>query len=147
MIIDYIKNAEQYIKVFSLAAEAFAFAQGCTADMADGRYDMTKGMYASVMSGETTPIEEDLFETHNKYIDLQYMIEGEEFMETADLSTLELSIPYDEQNDISFYKGAGQRLSIRKGMFYILFPNDAHKSRLHVEQPTRYKKVIVKIPV
>jgi len=146
MIIDYISNADQYKQVSDFAKSAFAYAKSCTSDMVDGRYDINDGMFALIMSGETTAIEEGLFETHEKYIDLQYVIEGEELLEVDDISSLLLKIPYDVEKDASFYEGTGQVLHIRNGMFYIMFPNDAHKGCKHIDKPTRYKKVVIKIP-
>ncbi len=147
MVVDYIKNYQQYKNTLNLLEEAFEYAKNCTADMTDGRYELSEGMYASVMSGETTPLTEGLFETHKQYIDLQYVIEGEELLETNDVSALTLKIPYDASKDASFFDGNGQVLSIKKGMFYLMFPNDAHKGCKHEKQPTKYKKIVIKIPL
>lgn len=147
MIIDYILNAEQYEQVFELAEKAFIYVRGCTSDMMDGRYDISDGMFALIMSGETTSIKEGLFEAHEKYIDLQYIIEGNELLETDNVNTLTLKTPYDEKKDASYYEGTGQVIHIRKEMFYIMFPNDAHKGCRHIDKPTKYKKLVIKIPV
>ena len=89
--------------------------------------------------------QEDLFETHQTYIDLQLMLEGEEYMEWEDSSNLELEIPYEEEHDICFWKGSGKNIKITNQMFYLVFPHDAHKPCRYQEEPNKYRKLVFKL--
>ena len=53
----------------------------------------------------------------------------------------------DVEHDNTFYEGTSTAMSIRPGMFYIMFPSDGHKAACHQEFPKHYRKVVVKIPV
>ena len=44
--------------------------------LTEGRYCFDGG-YLFVQSGTTAPIEEGRYETHRKYLDIQYMLSGE----------------------------------------------------------------------
>ena len=46
-----------------------------------------------------------------------------------------------------FYEGKSTAISVRPGMFYIMFPSDGHRPGCHQEFPKHYRKVVVKIPV
>ena len=53
----------------------------------------------------------------------------------------------DPERDCYFYTGKSTAMSVRPGMFYIMFPSDGHKAGAHNEFPKHYRKVVVKIPV
>ncbi|MBQ2991293.1 MAG: YhcH/YjgK/YiaL family protein, partial [Clostridia bacterium] len=53
----------------------------------------------------------------------------------------------DAEHDCYFYVGKSTAMSIRPGMFYIMFPSDGHKPGCHQEFPKHYRKVVVKLPV
>ena len=80
------------------------------------------------------------------YIDLQYCIAGGERMAWAHIQELN-PCGEDAEHDCYFYSGTSTAMSIRPGMFFIMFPSDAHKAGCHNEFPKHYRKVVVKIPV
>ena len=53
----------------------------------------------------------------------------------------------DPEHDNYFYTGKSTALSIRPGMFYIMFPSDGPKAGCHNEFPKHYRTVVVKIPI
>lgn len=111
-----------------------------------GRYELDSGFYM-IQEGVTIPLEENLFEAHEKYIDVQIMIEGKEMVEWANAQELQLCRSYDEIKDIKFYSGSGTPYTIESNMAYILFPTDGHKPCCHIGQiATKYKKIVIKLP-
>ena len=48
---------------------------------------------------------ECMYEAHEKYIDVHYIMEGVERIATADVSSLQIKTPFSEQRDIGFYQG------------------------------------------
>ena len=46
-----------------------------------------------------------MYEAHQKYIDVHYIIEGVERIATADVSSLQIQTPFSEEKDIGFYQG------------------------------------------
>ena len=63
---------------------------------------------------ETKPETEIPFEAHRKLWDLQLVLEGEEMIGAAPIETLTETVPYDEANDIAFYKGSGSTVKLSR---------------------------------
>ena len=100
-----------------------------------------------VQEVQNRPEEGALFEAHRKYIDIQFVISGEELQGYAPLSSLKIKDAYDLEKDIAFYNGDGSLFHLTPGSFAIYFPNDAHKPNLMIDKPAALKKIVVKIPV
>ena len=85
-------------------------------------------------------------ETHNKYIDIQLVLDGvDEMGWMAKSLCKETSIEYDPKNDIQFFKDRPDVwMKTTAGMFAIFFPEDAH---LPLISDGEVHKVIVKIAV
>ena len=145
MIIDRIEEQERYYALHPDMELAFAFLAEA-ADLEPGRYELENGLFATVSEGETRPLTTVNLEAHRKYIDLQYCISGGERMSWAHIQELNM-VAEDEEHDNYFYEGVSTAMSIRPGMFYIMFLSDGHRAACHNEFPKRYRKVVVKIPV
>jgi len=69
-----------------------------------------------------------IFEAHKKYIDIHYIVSGEEVIQVADVKLLEEHTPYDETKDVLFLTGEYTSCNILKaGDFMVCYPHDAHK--------------------
>ena len=145
MIIDRIEEQERYYALHPDMELAFAFLAEA-ADLEPGRYELENGLFATISEGETRPIQTVDLEAHRKYIDLQYCMSGGERMSWAHIQELN-RVAEDEEHDNYFYEGVSTAMSIRPGMFYIMFPSDGHRAACHNEFPKHYRKVVVKIPV
>ena len=145
MIIDRIEEQERYYALHPDMELAFAFLAEAP-DLEPGRYELENGLFASVYEGDTRQIDEMDLEAHKKYIDLQYCISGGERMAWAHIQELNATTS-DPERDCYFYTGKSTAMSIRPGMFFIMFPSDGHKASSHQQFPKHYRKVVVKIPV
>lgn len=145
MIIDRIEEQERYYALHPDMELAFAFLAEAP-DLETGRYELENGLFATVSEGETRQIDGINLEAHRNYIDLQYCIAGGERMAWAHIQELNL-LEEDKEHDNYFYTGKSTAMSIRPGMFYIMFPSDGHKAGCHQEFQKHYRKVVVKIPV
>lgn len=147
MIIDRIEERERYYALHKNFKEGFDFIREASADNLEiGRYELKNGMYALVQSGETIQKDNVLAEAHRKNIDLQYCVMGSERMGWAYLDDM-TPVSEDEARDYYLYKGACSDMIITKGMFYIMFPSDAHMATFHHKTPRHYHKIVVKIPI
>ena len=91
---------------------------------------------------------ECMYEAHEKYIDVHYIMEGVERIATADVSSLQIKTPFSEQRDIGFYQGdESGRYLLKPGEFMVCFPSDAHKVAMMDKTPETVKKIVVKIRV
>ncbi|MEK3912157.1 YhcH/YjgK/YiaL family protein [Paenibacillus sp. FSL H7-0331] len=105
-------------------------------------------IYATIMEFETKPIQDQLAEKHELYIDVHYLIEGEEtigwFALRDDAATAK---PYDSEQDYALYEPSADELllQLKPGMYAVFFPNDIHRPGMG--QQTKTKKAVVKIHV
>lgn len=115
----------------------------------EGWIELDEGVRVSVQRYESRPAEQLDYETHEKYFDLQYMLEGTEIIGCRTREGLQVKIPYDEAADITFYEEPelGGELLMQENEFVILTPQDAHKPRCAAGKPMPIRKLVVKIPV
>lgn len=111
-----------------------------------GRIDLTDDVFVAVSEYETKEKEDAKFESHKKYIDLQYLISGEELIGLTNEKNLEVAIPYSEPNDITFYNfNGGKMLSATPEKYFIFFPDDIHRPSIKKGEKGMVKKAVVKI--
>ena len=148
MNIEYkMLKTELCSKKFALASEFLKCPDVKT--LQTGWYDLGEGVRASVQRYVTSPAKELSFETHERFYDVQYVVEGQEYMGVASRDGLKVKTPYDADNDVTFYEDPdlpGQVL-LRKGEYIILAPEDAHKPRCAAGEPAPVVKIVVKVPV
>ncbi len=89
------------------------------------------------------------YESHKKYIDIQYIFDGEEIMEVENVNNLEISKEYDENLDYAkyFQTNNASSLLIRKCELAIFYPNDAHMPCIKVNKNEKVIKAVFKIAV
>lgn len=147
MILDYYKNYHTYVNAVPGLEEGMAFVQTLL-DKPAGTYHTKTDMYAMVQEGSTYDITSDRMETHRKFLDVQFVFSGQEVFEWEEAEQLEIDTPYEEETDFVFYKGSGKAYRTTPGMFYVLFPQDAHKCRGAVNgQSSPYRKIVLKLPI
>jgi YhcH/YjgK/YiaL family protein len=86
-------------------------------------------LFVRVMRYHAKPAEQNRFETHRVYADVQVMLKGKEIMQTARPEDLSATTEYDQQNDYQFFK-ADQNISqlvVNPGEFVVFFPGDPHR--------------------
>jgi YhcH/YjgK/YiaL family protein len=118
--------------------------------LSTGHYKLSpNGTYATVSIYETKEPEIAQYEAHRKFIDIQYVAAGEEYIEVIPLNRLKNGEPYNSEADIIFFedKTAGDKLFANEDTYFIFFPEDAHKPCLKMNTIGEVKKVVVKIPV
>jgi len=103
-------------------------------------------VYAMVQSYGTSPASERKWESHRCYVDVQFMVTGEELIYHAPLDQLEVAQPYDAIADYELYQGPDhQYVHMRAGDFGIFFPHDGHKPGCSSSAPGSVNKVVVKV--
>lgn len=147
MILDHIDRFEQYRRCIPEIGEVIRFAQKVKKEnLPAGKHSLQNG-FVLIQEGTTHPFGEANFEVHRKYIDIQILISGEEYVEYADMQDLQTKVPFDEEKDLELMSGKGYKIRIKPDTFYILYPTDAHKPCCHETAPTPYKKVLAKIRI
>lgn len=143
MVIDHLPRIEEYASLLPHLKEALACLEQ-NKDAVPGRYEFPDG-FILIQEGTTSPLDAGDFEAHRKFLDVQILLEGAEIIAWADIDDLAVSVPYSEESDRSNLSGSGCPIPIQPGMFYICTPHDAHKACCYVENPTYFRKAVVKL--
>jgi biofilm protein TabA len=178
MILDRIDNAQLYLGLHAGFARAFEILTDKTlSQKQDGKYPVdgdkiyytiqrytTKPLFSGRRNGDAmlSPqarlgVSSNL-EAHRKYIDIQFLLEGQEILGYAPLKGLTTAELYNPQKDIAFFNTPKDitKVILEPGLFCILFPDDAHlPGRCEVSPaggpcrqlagPTNVRKVVIKI--
>lgn len=113
-----------------------------------GKHPIGAGVYVAVNCYEPKPFTK--YEGHRNYIDLQYMVDGDEDMLCADLSEAEELTPYDPEKDVFFCASAARsiRLPVHGGDYAVFFPDDIHAPGIANEKTAgEIRKLVFKLPV
>lgn len=149
MILDKIENSEQYFCLNSNLEKAFKFlTDNNLKELADGRYEIdSDNVFALVQSYTTKDCKENKWESHEKYIDIQYIASGEETIVWTPVKELTISESFLEERDVVFYNETdhSSKLNLKEGYFGIFLPEDGHKPCCISNKPMEIKKVVVKV--
>ena len=150
MIKDKLKNAKIYYSLSENLKKGLEWLEKTDLKILnDGKYEIAgKEVYASVQKYETKS--EANYEAHRKYIDIQYVIEGREFVGVTDINNCHTCIEYDSDRDLEFFNCTkeDEYQYLREGEFLILYPHDAHKPSIDYENvKSSVKKVVVKVAI
>ena len=151
MIFGHINNTENNHYPAAVARAISYLAGQDLENIPAGRYqDDQTGWLVQVLDLQTGPQSENYPEAHRKFIDVQYLVSGEEYIGVAtEKAELEIHQPYDADRDIVFYRHAPNEtlLLMKPGHFAVFFPQDLHRPNCAVNEPQPTRKVVVKIPV
>jgi biofilm protein TabA len=148
MILDTLKNADRHAALHPGFAEAFAFLRRMDiAALPVGRVEVIgKRVFAIIGKDEGKSREKARLEAHRKYIDIQLVVSGDEWIGWRDLKTCrESGLGYSAEKEIEFYTASPAKwFCVLPGSFAIFFPEDVH-APLAGAGPVH--KVVVKVAV
>ncbi len=106
-------------------------------------------LFATVTGYYTKSRDVARFEAHRKYIDIQYVISGEEMIGVAPVASKgEILQPYDESRDLEFMNvNEGVEYKATPQNFFLFFPSDIHRPSLSVSDSSQVKKIVVKVKI
>jgi YhcH/YjgK/YiaL family protein len=118
----------------------------------NGQYELDGKRLVSIVNRYKTKLpEQAVWESHRKYIDVQFMAGGEERVGIAPLSSgLKVKTPYSEEKDVIFYEPGTETFLAPMGTFMIFHPEDIHAPGLACGTPPvprEVVKVVVKVAV
>ncbi len=146
MIVDYLKLADRYSSVQSRMAAGFAFLRRAGVfELPDGRISIDGDqVFAIIQRIDGRGRDQSLLEAHRKYLDIQYVVKGEDCIGWLPLSDCHrVSTPYDPEKDIEFfYDRPATWVTIPAGAFAVFFPDDAHAP---LATEGRIHKIVIKI--
>ena len=147
MIYDHLSNIELYKGLSDDIYVGLTFLKWATPDIEKGVYQINPRVKAIVSECETKPTNSNGYEAHKRFIDIQYLLSGEEKICCLPIERLTETVPYSVEKDAAFYTATIQPLEmeIGGGYFAIYYPQDGHMPQLCESEPVRVKKVVVKV--
>ena len=137
----YDGNKATWDKVFKFLSDS-----GKLATLAPGKYPIDgKNAYASITYAPSKTFETSKWESHRKYIDLQYIINGEEKIGVVPVSKAAVTEPYNEAKDVAHYSADGAYYVATPKEFFLFFPADVHRPGIKIDGYDNVKKLVIKI--
>lgn len=153
MIVDTLDNAAQYTHLGVRISKALQHLVDTDFSQLEvGNYELEgKDLFVIVNDYETKPREAEPFEVHRRYIDVQYVVSGEEEFGYLPLADQIPSKPYFEKHDYAEYdyesnKADAAFIPLKAGMFALFFPQDMHMPGTSAT-PKAVRKVVVKVRI
>ena len=153
MIVDKIENYAKYSHLPSPLVRAIEYL-GSTdfSHVENGQYELDgKKMVSIVQRYKTRLPDQEVWESHRKYIDVQFMAGGSERMGIARLENAPpVRTPYSDEKDVILYEPGTEYFDCPMGTFMIFFPEDVHGPCVAMGNPPVQKdvvKVVVKVSV
>ncbi len=150
MIYDKIDNLKTYTSLSEDIRIALEYLSQVTPEVEKGVHEISPRVKAIVSEYTTKLVNENGYEAHRQYIDIQYLVAGSEKMSCLPLEYLRETVPYNEKDDYALYGKPSvlpQDLLLGNGYFAILFPQDGHMPQLSVDEPAAVKKIVVKVKI
>ncbi len=128
MILDSLTHATRYESLHPAFGDAFRFLRGVYGIPDGSREIRGKDLYAMISTSHGKPREEAFLESHRRYIDIHFCLEGtEEIGWRALARCAAVNVPYDSSKDVETYTDTPETWCVLPaGSFAIFFPEDAH---------------------
>lgn len=153
MIVTDLDHIEQQVAFTPSMTKAIAWLrENAKKDLADGTIQIDgDNVYAMVQSYQSViPSDPPKLEAHKKYIDVQYVVSGEEAMGWALAYRLKETMAYSAEKDVwlgTCEKADFSQARLSPGHAAILLPSDGHAPRLAAGTPMPIKKIVIKVAV
>ena len=148
MILDLLENAHQYFAINKGFEKAFNFlTRPDLKELPVEKYEIVDDRVYSMVSKDYVRNKEDaLLETHEKYIDIQLVLEGTDNMGwKPKTSCIKPSSEYNKETDAQFFEDDPDTwITTKSGSFVIFFPEDAHMPLI---SSGPLHKVVVKVAI
>lgn len=151
MIVTDLEHAAEQIALNPALQKALAFLRQTRSQaLADGRVEIDGDQVYALVQSYTTQRGAPKFEAHRKYLDVQYLVAGEEVIGWAILDRMMVDTPYDEAKDACLGHVPEPDVTpvrLSAGQLAVLYPCDAHAPKLAAGEPMPVKKIVVKVAV
>lgn len=120
--------------------------------IADGKYVVCNDNFYYILTSYITKeiTSEISAESHKRFIDLHFIISGEEQIGYADYSNSKVIVEnYNFEKDTELYSSVLNEsfFIVKKDMFALFYPEDIHRPSIRINNPEPVRKIIFKIKV
>ena len=140
MIYDKFKNISRYGMLKQIAEFNLK-------DYKKGKFDINDETFFGIgLEYNTKRESECLWEAHKEYLDIHFILEGEEVINISDISNMRKTMEFDNENDYQLFEGNKDHcVYLKKGDFLVLYPNECHQTAVQLDDVCFVKKIVFKI--
>ncbi len=143
MIFDNLKHVDNYKGLGDVYTALKFLTETDFSGIEVGKYTLNDNIYYMVQEYETKP--KTISEAHEKYIDIQLIVSGEEVIGIAPIECEKTLVEAKPEKDVWKYECQTQPVILRNGDFMVLYPSDIHMPGATLNQSVKCKKVVVKV--
>ena len=145
MIFDSLAHIDQYKTTHPGIYKALTILRDTDfSKMEDGTVEVEgRDLFYFLQSYETKE-DNDTPEAHRKYADIQAVLVGAEKIGVGALEDM-TQVSGKPENDIWFYNGPMDYVTLTPGKFAVLFPGDAHAPGICLDTPAQARKCVFKV--
>jgi YhcH/YjgK/YiaL family protein len=151
MVYDKLENAKNYYGISPRVKLALEYLEKTDLKaLAEGKYPIAgDDVVVNVYKSTTKPYSEAKLETHDKALDLHYLVDGKEDLFCGFVQDVSKVTGEKPEDDCRFYEGFSRPLPIGANRFLLIFPTDTHAPGLNHQdkESTTSKKILIKIKV
>lgn len=148
MIFDSLLNYNNYKQLGNVAKMLEFCAKTDFKNMDKGKYIVDGDNIFYMVQEYETKVGSKVSESHDKYIDIQVIVEGTEIIGVTQRALAGTPTEQNPDSDYCLYGCDTQGLVLNAGDFAVFYPNDVHSpGNSASDVPTHVKKVVVKVRV
>ena len=150
MITDHISNYDLYKGINEKVDQAIAYIKNTNFEnLVKNTYKVDgEELFFNLLEYETKDAEDRFWESHKKYIDLHYILEGTEFIGYEQFERMNIKEEYNTADDYYLLEGSlHSKVRLQKGDFMICFPNDVHMTAIKVDESEKVRKIVFKVKI
>lgn len=147
MILDKVENLSIYESIACIKDVIKYIQNNDLLKLPNGKYEIYEDkLFLIIQEYDSKKCEEQTTESHDRYIDVQCVLEGEEAIGWTCKEPYHNPVKRDDKNDISFYTCKIDNIFVIKpGDFVVFFPHDIHRPCGIYKDTQRIKKALFKI--
>ncbi|MDK2818558.1 MAG: YhcH/YjgK/YiaL family protein [Spirochaetota bacterium] len=140
-----VLNAKDYTGTVQKAVEYLLKNKDQIEAQKVGKYEVDSSFFYMVQEYHSK--NDAIWESHKKYIDIQWILDGEEIIEISGKKYMKQLGDYDESKDLFIFEGESlATLLMKKNDLTIFYPTDIHKPGLRTSKGnTSVRKCLFKI--
>jgi YhcH/YjgK/YiaL family protein len=138
---------EQYLSNQEAWDSAFSFLKNQPlSELPTGKYPILgERVFATISEAPAREKDSAIWESHRQYIDIHYVIRGNDQIGITDSTKAEIIKPYTV--DATHYTAQGEFYKSESAIFFILFQIDLHKPNIKLYGNEIVKKLVIKVQV
>jgi YhcH/YjgK/YiaL family protein len=111
-----------------------------------GRHELGEELFFFLNEYETKEVEDCFWEAHQVYLDVHYILEGNESIAVDHIEHQQVKVAYNQEKDATFFEGDVRSiLTMNPGDVMICFPEDSHMAGLIADEKQSVRKVVLKV--